>query len=77
MYGPDDLRLALALADRAVVAIENARLYRGSVHATELRDQVLGIVAHDLRNPLSTILLNAAALTRQRPRSRAAFSEAE
>jgi len=67
VYGPDDLRLALALADRAVVAIENARLYRASVHATELRDQVLGIVAHDLRNPLSTILLNAAALTRHGP----------
>jgi len=49
------------------VAIENARLYRASVHATELRDQVLGIVAHDLRNPLSTILLNAAALTRRGP----------
>jgi len=67
VYGPDDLRLALALADRAVVAIENARLYRASVDATELRDQVLGTVAHDLRNPLSTILLNAAALTRRGP----------
>ena len=67
VYGPDDLRLALALADRAVLAIENARLYRASVQATELRDQVLGIVAHDLRNPLSTILLNAAALKRHGP----------
>jgi PAS domain S-box-containing protein len=67
LYGRGDLRLALALADRAAVAIENARLYRASVHATQLRDQVLGIVAHDLRNPLSTILLNAAALKRQGP----------
>jgi signal transduction histidine kinase len=67
VYGPDDLRLALALADRVAAAIENARLYRASVHATELRDQLLGIVAHDLRNPLSTILLNAAALTRHGP----------
>jgi PAS domain S-box-containing protein len=67
VYGTDDLRLALALADRAAVALENARLYRASVHATELRDQVLGIVAHDLRNPLSTILLNAAALTGHGP----------
>jgi PAS domain S-box-containing protein len=67
LYGPGDLRLALALADRAAVAIENARLYRASVHATELRDQVLGIVVHDLRNPLSTILLNAATLERHGP----------
>jgi PAS domain S-box-containing protein len=67
LYGPGDLRLALALAGRAAVAIENARLYRASVHATQLRDQVLGIVAHDLRNPLSTILLNAAGLKRPSP----------
>jgi len=67
VYGPGDLRLALALADRAAVAIENARLYRASGDATQLRDQVLGIVAHDLRNPLSTILLNAAALKRFGP----------
>jgi PAS domain S-box-containing protein len=67
VYAPGDLRLAEALADRAAVAIENARLYRASVHATQLRDQVLGIVAHDLRNPLSAILLNAAALKRHGP----------
>jgi PAS domain S-box-containing protein len=67
IYGPGDLGLALALADRAAVAIENARLYRASVDATQLRDQVLGIVVHDLRNPLSTILLNAATLTRHGP----------
>jgi PAS domain S-box-containing protein len=67
LYGPGDLRLALALVDRAAVAIENARLYRASVDATQLRDQVLGIVAHDLRNPLSTILLNTAALKRYGP----------
>ena len=66
-YGQGDLRLAEALADRAAVAIENARLYRASVHATQLRDQVLGVVAHDLRNPLSTILMQAAALKRHGP----------
>ena len=49
------------------MAIENARLYRASVQATQLRDQVLGVVAHDLRNPLSTILLQAAALKRRGP----------
>jgi signal transduction histidine kinase len=67
LYGPGDLRLALALADRAAVAIENGRLYRASVRATELRDQMLSIVAHDLRNPLTTILLSAAALKRSGP----------
>jgi signal transduction histidine kinase len=66
-YGQSDLRLAEALADRAAIAIENARLYRASVSAIQLRDQVLGVVAHDLRNPLSTILLQAGALKRLDP----------
>jgi signal transduction histidine kinase len=66
-YGPGDLRLAEALADRAAVAIENALLYRASVNAAQLRDQVLGVVAHDLRNPLSTILNQAWLLQRQHP----------
>jgi len=63
-YGESDLRLAEALADRAATAIENARLYRSSVSATHLRDQVLGVVAHDLRNPLTTILTQLWALRR-------------
>jgi PAS domain S-box-containing protein len=69
VFGQGDLRLAEALADRAAVAIQNARLYRASVHATQLRDQVLGVVAHDLRNPLSTILMQTSALKRQGPES--------
>jgi signal transduction histidine kinase len=66
-YGQNDLRLAKSLADRAAVAIENARLYRASVDAAQLRDQVLGVVAHDLRNPLSAILLQAGSLKRRGP----------
>jgi signal transduction histidine kinase len=46
------------------MAIENARLYRASVHATQLREHILGVVAHDLRNPLSTIQMQASALKR-------------
>jgi PAS domain S-box-containing protein len=67
-YGESDLRLAEALADRAAMSIENARLYRVSVRATELRDQVLGVVAHDLRNPLAAILMQTSALKRQGPK---------
>ena len=67
VFGQGDLRLAEALADRAAMAIENARLYRAAVYAAQIRDQVLGVVAHDLRNPLSTILLYTLALKRQLP----------
>lgn len=66
-YGPANLRLALTIAERASLAIENARLYRAALHATGMRDQVLSVVAHDLRNPLNTILLHASAL--QRPKA--------
>ena len=61
VYGREDLHWAEAVADRCAVAIENSRLYRASVEATQRRDQVLGVVAHDLRNPLSTILMQTSA----------------
>jgi PAS domain S-box-containing protein len=67
VLGQGNLRLAEALADRAAQAIENARLYRTSVHAAQVRDHVLGVVAHDLRNPLTAILMQASALKRQGP----------
>ncbi len=67
IFGHGDLRWAEALADRSAVAIENALLYRASVQATQVRDQVLGVVVHDLRNPLATILMQASALGRRGP----------
>jgi len=63
-YGQSDLRLAEALAERAALAIENARLYDASVQAASVRDQVLGFVAHDLRNPLAAITMQAGLLGR-------------
>ncbi|HEX8363411.1 MAG TPA: ATP-binding protein [Longimicrobium sp.] len=49
------LALAEELAYRAGSALENARLFDAAVHATQARDDLLGIVAHDLRNPLNLI----------------------
>lgn len=63
-YRRSDLRLPQALADRAAVAVENARLYKASVEAAQVRDQVLGFVAHDLRNPLAAIMMQASLLQR-------------
>jgi len=61
-YGSADLRLGEALAERAALAIENGRLYQRALHATQLRDQVLGVVAHDLRNPVSAIVMQTKLL---------------
>jgi signal transduction histidine kinase len=63
-FTADDLRLAEALAHRAALVIEKARLYRVAQQALQARDEVLGIVAHDLRNPLNAIILKAALLKR-------------
>jgi PAS domain S-box-containing protein len=61
-YTAADLHLLEEVGRRAALALENARLYRAAQQAVQARDQVLGIVAHDLRNPLDTILMQATLL---------------
>ena len=61
-YDEDDLAFAATLARRAALAVENARLFDAAQRATSARDEMLGIVAHDLRNPLGTIHLAAQFL---------------
>jgi PAS domain S-box-containing protein len=58
-FGTMDLLVAENLARRAGLAVDNARLYREAQEAVQARDEVLAVVSHDLRNPLSTILLSA------------------
>jgi PAS domain S-box-containing protein len=53
--GQRELAFAEELAHLAGLALENARLYRTARQATRARDEVMGIVAHDLRSPLSAI----------------------
>jgi signal transduction histidine kinase/CheY-like chemotaxis protein len=57
-----DRALLEAFATRVAGAVDNACLYEASQRATATRDQVLGIVSHDLRNPLSAIGICAKAL---------------
>jgi PAS domain S-box-containing protein len=72
-YGPADLELAEELARRAALAVENARLFHAAEQATRARDEMLGVVAHDLRNPLNTILMGANLLAELIPETQAAF----
>jgi signal transduction histidine kinase/putative methionine-R-sulfoxide reductase with GAF domain len=58
-YGPAQLAIAEHLGRRAGLAIANARLYREAQEAARLREQVLAIVSHDLRNPLGATKLAA------------------
>lgn len=57
VYTPRDLQISVQLGRLAGLALENARLYQSARQALDARDEVMGIVAHDLRNPLSTILM--------------------
>lgn len=54
-YGAADLAHAEKLARLAAIELDNARLYNEAQRALEARDRVLGVVAHDLRNPLNVI----------------------
>jgi sigma-B regulation protein RsbU (phosphoserine phosphatase) len=54
----EDEWLLSSLADQAAVALERARL--GEI--AEFREQLMGVVGHDLRNPLNTIVMGAHLL---------------
>lgn len=62
-FGPDDLQLAADLARRAALAIDNARLHDELRAAIRARDEMMGIVSHDLRNPVQAIKMLAAAIS--------------
>jgi PAS domain S-box-containing protein len=61
-YEASDMALALELAQRAASAVDNAQLYRRAQLAIRARDNVLGVVSHDLRNPLAVISMCATSL---------------
>ncbi|HUG13559.1 MAG TPA: sensor histidine kinase [Thermomicrobiales bacterium] len=67
-YGQDDLDLALDLADRAALAVENARLFAEAQDAVRTRDEFLAAASHDLKNPLSAVKLRAQLLQRRATR---------
>jgi signal transduction histidine kinase len=73
-YDDDDLQLAVDLARRTGLAFENVRLYRVAQTASRARDEMLAIVAHDLRAPLAAVQFGADLLAKHVPEDRRASS---
>lgn len=63
-WAPEDVALALEIARHAALALDNARLYREAQEADRKKDEFLAMLGHELRNPLSAIVLAGAMLTR-------------
>jgi PAS domain S-box-containing protein len=63
-FEAEDLSHYESIAFRAALSLDKARLYRESQAATQMREDILTIVSHDLKNPLSSIALGAELLTK-------------
>ena len=64
-YGQEDLRLAEEVANRAALAVDNARLYKAAQEGVASRDRFLAMLGHELRNPLNSISIVARMLERE------------
>jgi signal transduction histidine kinase len=65
LHRPSDLLLAKELALRAALAIDNSLKHRAALRVAQDREEMLGVVAHDLRTPLAAVMMNAALLRRE------------
>jgi PAS domain S-box-containing protein len=55
-YDEADQTLAMELATRAAIAIDNAQLYRSALAASESKSAFLATMSHELRTPLNAII---------------------
>lgn len=58
-FSAEEIDLAERILARAAVAIDNARLHAAVIAADRAKTEFVGIVAHDLRAPMGTILAYA------------------
>jgi len=61
-YGAADLELAEELARRAAMSIDNALLYGQAREAIHLRDEFLCVASHELKTPITSLMLSLEVL---------------
>ncbi|HSK18089.1 MAG TPA: ATP-binding protein [Longimicrobiales bacterium] len=70
-FDPLYIQTVKQLAGCAALALGNAHLYESAQRAIRSRNEVLGIVSHDLRSPLHTIVATLSVLDDSMPERRA------
>ncbi len=75
-YRQGDLRLAVELAHRSALAVDNTLLYRASRQAVRLRDEFLAVASHELKTPLTPLGLRLQTLRRELEREGACVEPA-
>jgi PAS domain S-box-containing protein len=63
-FDGDDLGFAEDLARLAALALDNARLHDAVRTSLRARDEMVGVVSHDLRNPVAAIKMLSGTLLR-------------
>jgi predicted ATPase/signal transduction histidine kinase/tRNA A-37 threonylcarbamoyl transferase component Bud32 len=63
-FGPADVEVAAEIGRRAALAIDNARLMRETQRAVRLRDDFLSVASHELRTPVTSLMITVGRLLR-------------
>jgi PAS domain S-box-containing protein len=63
-FGAADVALGQELAERAAHAVDNARLFNDAQEAVKVRDEFLSIASHELKTPLTPLLLHIQSIQR-------------
>jgi PAS domain S-box-containing protein len=61
-FDEQDLALSEELARRCALAVDNAELYQSAQEGERAREEALAVVSHDLRGPLTNILMASKTL---------------